>query len=83
MSAAAPTFQLVPITTNDQTAWELFAAEPEVMPLPHIAELLNVNVQTVRREIARGHLGCIHVGRCVRVTRQQLTDYVLETCNDN
>ena len=82
MSAAAPTFQLVPITTDDQTAWELFASEPEIMPVTRVAELLNVTAQTVRREIARGNLGCIHVGRCVRVTKQQLTSYVMGACDD-
>jgi excisionase family DNA binding protein len=61
---------------------ELFADQPDVMAVPKVASLLGVNAQTVRREIARGRLGCIHVGKAVRVTKKQLLVYVGEvSCN--
>lgn len=56
----------------------LFDGEPDVMNVPKVAELLGVNPQTIRREIARGNLGCVHVGKAVRVTKRQLLEYVGE-----
>ena len=41
-----------------------------------VADMLNVHVKTIRREIARGSLRCIHVGRAVRITETQLRDYL-------
>lgn len=74
------TFTLVPC---EHTETELFASQPDVMSVPKVAELLGVNAQTVRREIARGRLECIHVGKAVRVTKKQLLEYVGEvTSND-
>ena len=56
----------------------LFDGEPDVMNVPQVARLLGVNPQTVRREIARGRLECVHVGKAVRVTKKQLLEYVGE-----
>ena len=60
----------------------LFADQPDVLGIPEVAGLLGVNAQTVRREIARGRLGCIHVGRRVKVTKRQLVRYVEEAASD-
>ena len=54
----------------------MFADEPDVLNVRRIAELLGVDEKTVRREIARGRLACFHVGSRVRVTKQQLVNYV-------
>ena len=60
---------------------ELFSGEPDVLDVNAVARLLGVSELTVRREIGRGRLGCVHVGKCVRVTKQQLVDYVTERSN--
>ena len=62
---------------------ELFGDQPDVMAVPKVGELLGVNPQTVRREIARGRLGCIHVGKAVRVTKTQLLQYVEEVASSD
>lgn len=56
----------------------LFDSEPDVMDVTRVADLLGVNHQTVRREIRRGALECIHVGACVRITKKALLQYVGE-----
>lgn len=56
----------------------LFSEQPDVMTVPQVAELLGVSAITVRRELARGRLSCCHIGACVRITKQQLIDYVKE-----
>lgn len=57
---------------------ELFADQPDVMSKKQISALLQVDPKTIEREIQRGRLGCIRVGRCVRITKNQLIDYVKE-----
>lgn len=60
-----------------------FDSVPDVLTRQGIAQILNVNVRTVSREIARGRLGCFRVGRSVRVTKEQLLTYIEEaTAND-
>lgn len=61
---------------------ELFAGEPDVLGVPDVARLLGVSELTVRREIARGRLACVHVGKRVRVTKQQLFTYIEEATNE-
>ena len=55
---------------------ELFADVRDVNTVPQVAEAFGVCAQTVRRLIASGELACIHVGRAVRVTKQQMVAYV-------
>lgn len=54
----------------------LFGELPELVSVPRAADALGVCDRTIRREIAKGRLGCVHVGRAVRITRDQLTAYV-------
>lgn len=70
--------QLVP--TKEQSV-ELFADLPDVNRVGGVADALLVDKQTIYREISRGRLGCIHVGRALRVTKQQLLQYVEEMAN--
>lgn len=56
----------------------LFADQPDIMDVPKVADLLGVVPATVRREIARGALACIHVGTRVKVTKKALLRYVGE-----
>lgn len=56
----------------------LFAGRPDVMDVDQVGDALGVASATVRREIARGALECVHVGTCVRVTKTQLLRYVGE-----
>ena len=60
------------------SAVELFADQPDVLSKKQVSALLQVDPKTIEREIARGRLGCIRVGRCVRITKSQLLDYVKE-----
>lgn len=46
------------------------------MSVPKVAELLAVSPKTIYRLVSNGELGCIRVGRAVRVTESQLNDYV-------
>ena len=56
----------------------LFSQEPDMMDVPRVAEVLGVSEATVRREIARGVLQCVHVGSRVLVTKKALLRYVGE-----
>ena len=56
----------------------LFEGLPELVSVPRAADALGVCDRTIRREIAAGHLGCVRVGRAVRITREQLINYVAE-----
>ena len=57
---------------------ELFAGAPDVMSAAQAAELLGVCISTIRREIARGALEVVHVGRAVRITKTALLRYLGE-----
>lgn len=57
---------------------KLFDGQPDVMGVGQVADLLGVAKATVRREIARGRMKCIHVGTRVKVTKTQLLEYVGE-----
>lgn len=57
----------------------LFDGLPEVVSVPRAADFLGVCDRTIRREIAAGRLSCIRVGRTVRITREQLAQYVRES----
>lgn len=56
----------------------MFDGEPDVMGVPHVARLLDVDAQTVRREIQRGRLRASRVGTRVRITKTALLDYLGE-----
>ena len=56
----------------------LFANEPDTFDMNHAATLLGVTRKTIQREINRGRLRSFHVGTRVRITKQDLMDYVLE-----
>ncbi len=64
------------VPTTGET--RLFDGQPDVMDVKQVAELLGVVPMTVRREIARGTLDCIHVGTRVKVTKTALLKYVGE-----
>lgn len=57
----------------------LFANEPDTFDMNHAARLLGVTRKTIQREITRGKLRSFHVGTRVRITKQALVDYVLES----
>ena len=42
------------------------------------AEYFGVDPKTISREIQRGNLKCIHVGRSIRITRQQIATYIVQ-----
>ena len=69
-------FVYMPDPTDPPQRMELFGNCADVNSVPQVADALGVCAQTVRRLIASGELGCVHVGRAVRVTRQQMIDFV-------
>ena len=46
------------------------------MSVLKVAERLAVSPKTIYRLVSNGELGCIRVGRAVRVTESQLNEYV-------
>lgn len=58
---------------------KLFEDVPDTLDMDAVAELLGVTKKTVQREIKRGKLRCFHVGARVRITKQALVDYVMES----
>lgn len=49
----------------------------EVLTVSEVADFLRVTSRTVYQEIETGCLGCFRVGRAIRVTRDQLEQYVM------
>ena len=58
---------------------QLFEGVPDTLDMDGVAELLGVTKKTIQREIKRGNLRCFHVGTRVRITKQALIDYVMES----
>lgn len=50
--------------------------EPVAVDLKAAAEMLGVSVRTVRREIARGHLRALKIGRVWRIRTAELDAYL-------
>jgi excisionase family DNA binding protein len=48
----------------------------ELLTLDEVAERLRVSRKTVNREIARGHLRVLYIGRLPRVKASELDAYV-------
>lgn len=44
--------------------------------VPSIAEAVGVHPRTIYREIAKGNLKCVRIGRAIRVTDDQLAAYL-------
>jgi len=61
------------------SAAQLFENVPDTLDMNGVAELLGVTKKTIQREIKRGNLRCFHVGTRVRITKQALIDYVMES----
>ena len=80
MAEATASKRLVYLTEvpQEQTGG-LFDGEPDAFDMNHAARLLGVTRQTIKREISRGNLRCFHVGTRVRITKQALIDYVMES----
>jgi excisionase family DNA binding protein len=50
----------------------------QIYTTAQVASILQVHRRTVERLIMQGHLQAIHVGRRLRVTTQQLQDFVAQ-----
>ena len=59
----------------------LFDNLQDVNDVREIAETLGVAEATIRREIDRGRLECLRVGKRIKVTRAQFMRYVGESVN--
>lgn len=44
--------------------------------VPWIAEMVGVHPRTIYREIEKGNLKCVRIGRTIRVMDDQLTAYL-------
>lgn len=52
------------------------ATVTELLTRREVADLMRVSVQTIDREIKRGHLRAVKVGKQVRITEGAVRDYV-------
>ena len=55
---------------------ELFAGVKDLNNVNECAEVFGVHPMTVRRLIQRGELECVHIGKSVRITRQQMIEFI-------
>ena len=53
-----------------------FTDELEGITPDELAALWHVNSKTIYREIERGRLHCLRVGRSIRFTREQVREYM-------
>lgn len=60
----------------DLSSYAPAAMPDEMLSLARVAELLNVNERTVRREVERGKLYAVRVGELYRVPRLAFLAYV-------
>lgn len=44
--------------------------------VPWVAEAWGVNPRTIYREVARGNLKCVRIGRVIRITDEQMAKYL-------
>lgn len=51
-------------------------AEPDLLTLPQVAERLQVSRHVVYQLIWSGQLQSVHLGRCHRIKRPELDDYL-------
>jgi excisionase family DNA binding protein len=51
---------------------------PRLLAVTDIADLLRVSIKTVRRWIDRGDLRAHHLGRCVRVSEEDLNAFLAQ-----
>lgn len=49
---------------------------PEILTVADVAQQLQISPRTIRREIARGRLRAVRVGRQFRVPRDSLQHYL-------
>lgn len=75
-TAAANDARIVYLSEINPQDYKPFSNEPDVMKVPHVARLLGVSPQTIRREISANRLKCLHVGASVRISKSQLLEYV-------
>lgn len=52
------------------------ATVTELLTRREVADLMRVSVQTIDREIKRGHLRAVKVGKQVRISEGAVRDYV-------
>lgn len=58
--------------TTDGSAWP----DPRMMSVAQVSRLLNVSPGIIYREINRRRLSCYRIGGAIRVSNQQLRDYL-------
>lgn len=54
----------------------------EALTVAEVAALWHVNARTVRREVERGRLHAVRIGRAMRITRDAIHEY-MERGQDN
>ena len=72
----AKTMQVLQVPAYEPV--RLFSKQRDVMNINEVADALGVDPRTVRREIGRERLRCIHVGTRVLVSKTALLEYVGE-----
>lgn len=49
--------------------------DKRIYRIDEVAQEFNVSKRTIQREIARGEINVIHIGRTVRIKKEALDDY--------
>jgi len=55
----------------------------EFLTLDEAAKILKVNPTTIGRRVQRGEIAAIHIGRSVRIRRQDLEDFIVAHLEGN
>ena len=64
---------------NNNTS-EMFAEYPDVMTIEDLQRALGVGRSTAYRLIRSNRIRCIRIGKSIRIPKQLLVDYVLQSC---
>lgn len=54
---------------------------PKLITKKRAAEMLAVSIRTIEREIARGLLPKVRVGRCIRLRIDDVYEYINKRCS--
>lgn len=76
LNAQKRTFHLVDIQKQHKEKPQLFADEPELLPVRRAAELVGVSPKTLRHLITGGAIPGCRIGRSFFIPRSDLVEYI-------
>lgn len=76
MPAEKTVYRLVEVQGTGGGEKDFLSDVPDFIDRKGLANLLGVTPKTIDREIRRGLLRCVHIGRSVRFTKKQVLEYL-------